>query len=152
MMTALRIFGFILISQAAGFIGAIATSNSVNTWYKDLIKPSFNPPSWIFGPVWTALYTCMGVASYLIWKEKGFGFPLYLFFIHLALNALWSIFFFGLKNPLLALFDIVLLWIMILALIIIFWRINKAAGTLMIPYILWVSFAMIFNFYLWRLN
>ncbi|MFA6605337.1 MAG: TspO/MBR family protein, partial [Patescibacteria group bacterium] len=121
-----------------------------------LNKPSFNPPSWIFGPVWTTLYILMGIALYLIWQEglkKAFVKNSFiLFIVNLVLNSLWSITFFGLQNPALAFLVIVLLWITILVLIIRFYRINKLASYLLIPYLLWVSFASVLNFSIWQLN
>ncbi len=144
----------IFICQAAGAIGSFFTANSIATWYTTLEKPAFNPPNWIFGPVWIFLYFLMGIALFLIWqqdlmpKRKAVIF----FFIQLALNALWSILFFGLKSPGLAFLEIVILWIAILFNIFQFSRISKMAAYLLIPYIFWVSFAAILNFSIWRLN
>ena len=144
----------ILIPFLASAIGGFFTSTSVSTWYVDLIKPSFNPPSWVFGPVWTALYLLMGIALYLIWVEKSnikksafiaFGAQMFL-------NALWSVLFFGLQKPLFAFVEIILLWAAILITIIYFYRINKNAAYFLIPYILWVSFAAVLNFSLYLLN
>ncbi|MFZ5980029.1 MAG: TspO/MBR family protein, partial [Candidatus Zixiibacteriota bacterium] len=112
-------------------------------------------PGWIFPPVWTALYIMMGVALWLVWKKGGFNkarIPIVVFFIQLLLNGLWSLFFFGLENPGLALVDIVLLWAMILVTMILFQRRNKSAGFLLLPYFLWVSFASVLNFTIWRMN
>jgi len=149
-------FIFILISQVAGLIGSIFTGPAIPTWYAALNKPGFNPPGWLFGPVWVILYTMMGLAAYLVYLKLGEGGfargALILFFIHLCFNSLWSILFFGLKSPGLALIEIILLWGMILALIIVFYPIDKRAAYLMLPYILWVSFAAILNFSIWRLN
>lgn len=147
---------FILISQAAGIIGSVFTSSAIPVWYATLNKPSFNPPGWLFGPVWVLLYTLMGIAAYLIWQKLGESNiargAIILFFVHLAFNALWSILFFGLHNPFLAFLEIILLWGMILALIILFYQVDKRAAYLFIPYILWVSFAAVLNFSIWRLN
>ncbi len=147
---------FILLSQAAGLIGSIFTGPAIPGWYAGLNKPGFNPPGWLFGPVWLILYTMMGLASYFVWQKWNSGslsrVALIIFFVHLALNALWSFLFFGLKNPQLAFFEIILLWVSILALIILFWAIDRRAAYLMIPYILWVSFAAVLNFSIWRLN
>lgn len=155
-MKYLQIALFIIISELAGIIGSVFTVSSVQTWYTTINKPSFNPPSWIFGPVWVTLYAMMGVASYLVWQkwsESGIAkIALVIFFVHLVFNALWSILFFGLQNPMLAFFEIIILWIMILALIILFYQVDKRAAYLMVPYILWVSFASVLNFYIWRLN
>jgi len=121
-----------------------------------LKKPSFNPPSWLFGPVWITLYTMMGVSLYLIWQKRGeikLAWPAIIFFlIHLAVNASWSIIFFGQKNIIGALILIVALWFMIVASIFLFYKINKTAAYLLVPYLLWVSFASILNYSLWRLN
>lgn len=150
-----KIIGFILISQLAGLVGGFFTSQSVGAWYQTLSKPAFNPPGWVFGPVWITLYALMGIASYLVWKKytgPGPNFALYLFFVHLAFNALWSFLFFGLENPFLAFVDIIVLWLMIAALTFFFWKISKPAAVLLIPYLAWVSFAGILNYFIWRLN
>ncbi|MDD2225128.1 MAG: tryptophan-rich sensory protein [Candidatus Shapirobacteria bacterium] len=140
----------ILITEGAGVIGSIATFSSVKTWYlTDLIKPSFNPPSWIFGPVWTLLFFLIGTALYLVWTKKN---NLFWFWVQLFLNILWSFLFFGLHSPLFALFEIVLLWFAILITIIKFWSFNKNAGILLLPYLAWVSFASFLNFSIARLN
>jgi tryptophan-rich sensory protein len=140
----------ILITEGAGIIGSIATFSSVKTWYlNSLIKPSFNPPSWLFAPVWTFLFFLMGVALYLVWTKKN---NLFWFWVQLLLNILWSFLFFGLHSPLFALFEIVLLWFAILITIIKFWSFNKNAGILLLPYLVWVSFASFLNFSIARLN
>lgn len=147
---------FVLISQSAGIIGSFFTVSSVSTWYQTINKPSFNPPSWIFGPAWITLYTFMGISSYLVWLKLGVNElakpALILFFIHLAFNAAWSIIFFGLKSPFWALVVIAILWIMIAVLIYMFFQIDRRAAYLMIPYLAWVSFASTLNFFIWRLN
>ncbi|PJC45221.1 TspO protein [Candidatus Pacearchaeota archaeon CG_4_9_14_0_2_um_filter_30_8] len=138
----------ILISQLAGIIGSLFTITSTNSWYTTIIKPSFNPPNWIFGPVWTLLYLLMGISLYLILttkKSKNRKIGLYLFFTQLVLNTLWSILFFGLHSPLAAFIEIILLWISILLTIKYFYKVNKKASYLLIPYILWVTFAAILN-------
>ena len=146
----------IFICQLAGIIGSIFTISSVTTWYLTLNKPLFNPPNWIFGPVWTILYTLMGISLYLIWKQgwkdKKVKFALMVFFIHLSLNSFWSILFFGLKILGLAFAEILLLWLLISYLIFLFAKINKLAGYLLIPYLVWVTFASILNFSVWTLN
>jgi translocator protein len=124
-------------------------------WYAGLEKPSWNPPGWIFAPVWTALYTMMAVAAWLIWKRGGFAVQLtalLLFLLQLSFNTLWSWLFFGRQQPALAFVDILLLWLSLLATTVAFWRINNIAGLLLVPYLLWVSFAAGLNFALWRLN
>lgn len=147
---------FVLISQFAGIVGSIFTVPAIATWYAKLTKPSFNPPGWIFGPVWILLYTMMGISAYLVWQKWGESgmarVGVMLFFVHLIFNALWSYLFFGLKNPMFAFFEIIVLWLMILAMIIIYYQINKTASYLLIPYIMWVSFASVLNFYIWKLN
>jgi len=147
---------FIIISQAAGIIGSIFTSPAIPGWYASLNKPSFNPPGWVFGPVWIILYTMMGLAAWLVWQKWGESglakTAVILFFIHLVFNTLWSFLFFGLQNPLLAFIEIIILWAMILALIILYYQLDKRAAYLMIPYLLWVSFAALLNFSIWRLN
>lgn len=145
----------ILIAQAAGIIGAAFTTASVATWYTEIAKPTWNPPNWIFGPVWISLYTLMGIAAFLVWRKKdtsGAKFALCIYGIQLALNALWSILFFGLKNPGLAFVEIIILFIFIIITTILFWRINPSAGILMIPYIAWVFFAGFLNYTIWLLN
>jgi tryptophan-rich sensory protein len=146
----------IIICLAVGGLGSFFTASSVGSWYQTLQKPPLNPPSWVFGPVWTTLYVLMGIALYLIWKqspldEKGrraFAW----FFIQLALNFLWSFFFFYLRQPGLAFFEIIFLW---LAIAITMWNFSlksSLAAWLLFPYIAWVSFAMYINFTIWRLN
>jgi len=145
----------IVIAQLAGLLGSIFTVSSIKTWYVLLEKPFFSPPGWLFGPVWVLLYTLMGIAAYLVWQKrqtKGAKSALWLYVIHLIFNALWSIIFFGMKNPGLAFFEILILWGLILAVALKFSKIDKSAGLLFIPYILWVSFAAILNFSVWMLN
>ncbi len=140
----------------AGVVGSIYTMQSVKTWYPVLHKPWFNPPSWVFGPVWTLLFILMGVALYLVWKKglkkKKVCEALALFAVQLILNVTWSYFFFGRRNPLLALVQIVVLWGSILVTTKKFLSIDKTAGYLMTPYLLWVSFAVILNFSIVLLN
>lgn len=125
-------------------------------WYAQLAKPAFNPPSWVFAPAWLTLYTLMGISFYIIWlhqeRIKDSRLLIGLFLMHLALNFLWSIFFFGLKNPFIAFLDISVLWIMILALATLFYRARKIAGWLLVPYFLWVTFAGVLNLSIWLMN
>jgi tryptophan-rich sensory protein len=124
-------------------------------WYQHLEKPFLTPPDWVFGPVWTFLYVLMGVAAWLVWQRYGFVrafWPLSLFIGQLALNALWSYLFFGLKNPGLAFLDIIALWLTLLATFINFWQYHTPAGQLLFPYFLWVTFAAYLNLQFWRLN
>jgi tryptophan-rich sensory protein len=142
---------------AVGYLSSIATQSSVETWFPTLKKPFFNPPSWLFAPVWSLLYIMMGIAAGLVWdkinsKPEEVKKALVFFVIQLALNALWSILFFGLKNPLLALIEIVLLWLLIYETFSKFSRINKLAGNLFVPYLLWVAFAAVLNASIWWLN
>jgi len=140
----------ILICELAGMVGSIFTVSSVKTWYvTNLVKPSFNPPSWVFGPVWTTLFLLMGVALYLVWQKKKIS---KWFWIQLILNILWSGLFFGLKRPDLAFLEIIILWITILKTIVDFKKVNKSASWLLIPYLLWVSFAAFLNLAIVRLN
>ncbi len=145
----------ILICLSAGFIGSFFTASSIPTWYAGIAKPSFNPPGWIFGPVWTILYVLMGVSLFLVIKN-GFSkknkTALNYFSVQLILNALWSILFFGLKNPLLAFIEIIFLWFFILMTILSFYKISKWASYLLVPYLLWVSFASVLNYFIWMLN
>lgn len=132
-----------------GIVGSFFTISAIPTWYAGLNKPVFSPPNWVFGPVWTILYILMGISLYLVWQKKKIP-PV--FWVQLILNALWSTIFFGLKNPGLALVDIIALWIAIILTIKSFYKINKFAGKLLIPYFLWVSFATILNLFTVPLN
>lgn len=140
---------FIVISLATGFLGSLATASSVDTWYVTLNKPAFTPPGWIFAPVWTLLYIFMGIAAFLVWKSEGLksrkNLALGIFFFQLILNFLWSVFFFGLQAPALALADIFFLWLAIIIMMGYFFKLSRAAGYLLVPYILWVSFASVLN-------
>jgi tryptophan-rich sensory protein len=151
-----RLVATIAACQAAGAIGTIATRNAFDAWYPALNKPPFNPPNWIFGPAWTVLYTLMGVALDRVSRQDGMPGEVRLaqtiFGIQLALNALWSLLFFGARSPLAALIEIVLLWIAIVATIVAFARISKLAALLLIPYLLWVTFATVLNAEIWRRN
>lgn len=144
----------IAICEAAGGIGALFTTPAIGGWYASLIKPSFNPPNWIFGPVWTTLFALMGIALYLVWRKKDptRHFALSLFALQLVLNVLWSIIFFGWHSLAGASWEIVLLWISIALTLAVFWKIEKAAGYLLVPYLAWVSFAAILTFSILKLN
>lgn len=143
----------IFVCLLAGIIGSVFTYPAIGSWYAFLEKPFFAPPNWLFGPAWTTLYFLMGVSLYLVWKtkskQKGFialkNEALNIFYTQLALNALWSIIFFGLKSPSLAFVEILLMWVLIAATICKFSKISKAASYLLIPYLLWVSFATLLN-------
>lgn len=138
------------------FIPAIIGSQfGPGEWYQTLTKPEWNPPNWIFGPVWTLLYLLMGISVWIIWKNYGLktaAVPLTFFIAQLVLNALWSWFFFGLENVGLAFIDIVALWTLILITLILFWKLNTLSGVLLLPYIAWVSFATVLNYNIWQLN
>jgi len=144
----------IILCLSAGFLGSFFTITSVGSWYSEINKPFFNPPNWIFGPVWTTLYILMGISLYLIWtnKNKKKETAIKLFFTQLILNSLWSILFFGLQSPLLAFIEIIILWVAILLTIMKFHKISKTSAYLLVPYLLWVSFASILNLSIYLLN
>lgn len=146
----------IIVSNLAGVIGSLFTSPSIPGWYSQLNRPSFNPPSWVFAPVWTTLYLLMGVSAFFVWK-KGFDrrdvrIALGIFLTQLFLNSIWSIIFFSLHSPFGAFVEIIFLWSAILLTVVYFWKISKPAAYLLLPYIFWVSFAAFLNFFIWQLN
>lgn len=144
--------GWLVLCFAAASMGAFFGPGA---WYASLQKPSWNPPGWLFGPVWTALYTMMAVAAWLVWRQDGWGRqrkPLTMFLIQLALNALWTPLFFGWHLIGVAFFEIVLLWVAIATTLTAFRSVSRAAAWLLAPYLAWVSFAAALNFTLWRLN
>lgn len=164
----------IVVSELAGIIGSAFTTPSIAGWYAGLAKPALNPPAWVFGPVWTTLFALMGISAFLIWssyakatedKKKGIKIALFLFGIQLVLNTLWSIIFFGLYSPGGALIEIIFLWLAIAATILTFAKISppssstwtlegqgKLAAWLLVPYILWVTFAAYLNWSIYVLN
>ena len=148
----------IVICEAAGLLGSVFTISAIPTWYAMLVKPALNPPSWIFAPVWTTLYILMGIAAFLVWhkwrthRKRDVKIALAVFAVQLALNALWSIVFFGLHSPAWALVNIVALWLAIVWTMIAFAKISRLAMYLLVPYIVWVSFAAYLNFAIWALN
>ena len=146
----------IAIPLGVGAVGGFATSSSVSSWYLTLTKPPWNPPSWVFGPVWTLLYILMGLAAWLVWRlgasDPKVRAALILFGVQLVFNLLWSVLFFGLRSPGWALLEIVLLWALILATLVAFYRLRPAAGWLLVPYQLWVTFATVLNATIWSLN
>jgi len=156
MATVVRLVISIATPLAVGGLSGIATARGVQEWYPSLAKPVFNPPAWIFGPVWTALYIMMGVAAFLVWdrgwRRPGVRHALAVFAAQLVLNVLWSALFFGARSPVAALVDIFALWLGILASIILFARVSKAGAVLMVPYLLWVSFATVLNVAIVALN
>lgn len=156
MREVLRFAASIALCEGVGLVAGALTAEGVRGWYAGIEKPSFTPPGWIFGPVWTILYLMMGTALYLVWRRWD-GSPavrtaLAVFGVQLLLNGLWSLLFFGMRNPLAGLIEIVALWAAILATIALFWRISRPAGALLMPYALWVTFAAVLNWSLYRLN
>lgn len=146
---------FLIACLAAGFIGSLFTSTSVNSWYADLEKPAFKPPSRLFAPVWTTLYVLMGISGWLVWRKRGeldIRFPLTLFIVQLILNSFWSIIFFGLQQPGWAFLEIIILWLFIALYAAVALRISKAASLLFLPYIAWTGFAAVLNCAFWTLN
>lgn len=151
----LLIIPSILLPLIVGFIGSLFTTPYIDTWYAQLNKPFFNPPNWIFSPVWTTLFILMGVAFFIILKKKNSAKKtraILAFFIQLILNLSWSFIFFFLKNPGFAFLEIIILFLAILCTMLYFSRLSKLSAYLLIPYIAWVSFAAILNFYIWQLN
>jgi benzodiazapine receptor len=146
----------IIACQCAGLIGSVFTTPNIPTWYAALEKPFFTPPNWLFAPAWITLYVLMAIAAFLIWRKgfahKGVKCALIVFLVQLVLNALWSVVFFGLQSPLWGMVVILALWVAILLTIIKFFKLSVAAGSLMLPYILWVSFASVLNISIWILN
>jgi len=144
----------VVVCYAAAAIGGLATDGSVSGWFQTLKRPSFQPPDWLFGPVWTVLYGLMAVAAWLVYLKTGRvrSTPMTLFMIQLVLNVAWSIIFFGLHRPGLAVFDIIALLSAIIATTVAFWRVSTTSGVLMLPYLAWVMFASALNISLWHLN
>jgi tryptophan-rich sensory protein len=146
--------GWLLVSFAAAAVGGVASANAAD-FYQQLVRPGWAPPPWLFGPVWSVLYLMMGIAAFLVWRERGFRgarAALTLFIVQLAVNGLWSWLFFAWRRGALAFGEILLLWVLIAATIVAFWRVKPLAGALLIPYLLWVSFATALTWAVWRLN
>jgi benzodiazapine receptor len=146
----------IVLCELAGVVGSVFTFPSIGTWYASLEKPGFNPPNWLFAPVWIVLYALMGVSLGLVWN-KGVGdrrarVGMMVFGVQLVLNVLWSVVFFGAESLIYGWGIIVVLWFAIAFTIVLFYRVNKVAGLLLVPYICWVTVATILNYYLWILN
>jgi tryptophan-rich sensory protein len=154
MLTYLKLIISVAIPLVAGFAGSLFTSQSLEDWYPALRKPFFTPPNWLFFPVWTTLFVLMGIACYLVWQRNfaGHRVVLYLYCLQLVANVMWSWFFFGLRRPEWALVDILVLWVLILACIVSFYRISHLAGYLLLPYLGWVSLASFLNYFIVRLN
>jgi benzodiazapine receptor len=149
------LIGFIALCLGAGGLGAVATTPEIDGWYQTINKPAWNPPNAVFGPVWTTLFVLMALAAWLVWKPAGAeaaAQPLTWFAFQLVLNMGWSWIFFGLHQPGWAFVEIVLLWLAIVFTTVAFFRRSQAAGWLMTPYLVWVSFASVLNFVIWRLN
>ncbi len=151
-----RLIVSVLICQLAGAVGSVFTVTSIDSWYAAIEKPAFNPPSWVFSPVWIILYALMGISLYLVWEEglerKEVKVGIFVFGLQLALNILWSFLFFGLQSPFYAFMEIILLWLSIFLTIVLFGKISKTASLLLVPYLLWVSFAALLNYRIWVLN
>jgi translocator protein len=146
----------VAIPIAVGAISGFFTVTGVQSWYQTINKPSWNPPNWIFGPVWTTLYVMMGIALYLIWKSDSSDMlkktAIILFAVQLTLNFFWSFIFFNQEQPGWALVEIIVMWVFILVTIFAFAQVSKPAAWLLVPYISWVSFATILNYTIWKLN
>ena len=151
-----RLIISLTVCLLVGFAGSLVTFPSVESWYSTLQKPFFSPPNWLFAPVWTLLYILMGIAAYLVWREnlkkKSVKKALFVFVFQLVLNFLWSFIFFGLRSPLFALGEIIILWMAIVVTIKAFQSVNKYASWLLVPYLLWVSFAAVLNGAIFILN
>lgn len=145
----------VVVAEGAGILGSVFTAKNIPGWYATLSKPSWTPPSWLFGPVWTALFALMGIAAALVWEKRdapGASLALSAYAAQLLLNVLWSALFFGMRRPDLAFVEIILLLAAIVLTAVLFWRIDPRAGALMLPYIAWVSFASVLNFAVARMN
>jgi tryptophan-rich sensory protein len=141
--------GLIVVTFCAPLAGIFSPPGE---WYASLNKPEWNPPPWIFGPVWTALYLMMAIAAWLVWRRDGWRRPLWLYFTQLALNAAWTPIFFGAREIGWALVVILVLWAVILVTLLAFLRVSRPAGSMLVPYLAWVFFASVLNFTLWRMN
>jgi tryptophan-rich sensory protein len=145
---------FLVVVFVAAALGSLATTSSLDPWYANLDKPTWTPSGAVIGIVWSVLYPLMGIAAWLVWRQVGWTLsaPLLLFASQLAVNVLWSVVFFGLQNPALGFVIIGILWAMIFATLIAFWRVTLWAGLLFVPYIVWVTIAGTLNFFLWQMN
>ena len=151
----LGLFAFVILCLAVSGIGGVITATSVDAWYQILEKPPFNPPDWVFAPVWTTLYILMGIAAWRVWRLRSFevtGKALAVFALQLGLNLVWSFLFFGLQRIDLALVEIVILLCAIITNMVMFWQIDRLAGLLFVPYAVWVAYATVLNASLWLLN
>jgi tryptophan-rich sensory protein len=148
----LGLIAFVALCFGVSVLGSRATGPALAAWYPALRKPSWTPPGWVFGPVWTLLYPLVAVAGWMAWREGRARFGPLVYLLQLALNAAWPWFFFGQRRPDLALVCVVALWVAILATVVAFWRVSRAAASLMLPYLAWVAFAAALNHAIWRLN
>ena len=149
------LIAFVAVCFGAAALGNLFSGGRMDGWYEALRKPAFTPPGWIFGPVWTLLYACMGIAAWLVWQRRGFrraALPLGLFAAQLAMNAAWTPLFFGLRSPAAAMVDLAALWVLIALTTARFFPISRLAGWLMAPYLAWTTFAAALNLAIWRLN
>ena len=152
LIAALQLAATVGLCLWVGLVGSLVTMPNLPGWYAGLAKPTWTPPDWLFGPVWTTLYCLMGVAAWLVWRRVGWSRPLAWFAVQLLLNAVWSWLFFGLHSPFAGLIDIVLLWAAIAATVLAFWHVSRLAAILMLPYWAWVSYAVALNFAIWQMN
>jgi len=151
----LKFIGAVLICQLVGASGGFFTAMSVKTWYQQINKPFFNPPNWLFAPVWTMLFLLMGISLYLVWQKQGqqpIKKAITIFALHFLVNIVWSMAFFGLRSPLAGLIVIIILLIMIIWTMVEYYKISKLASLLFIPYLLWSSFATLLNASIYYLN
>jgi benzodiazapine receptor len=149
------LFLCLILCYGVAAIGGFFTAGAIHDWYPKLAKPAWNPPSWVFGPVWTLLYGMMAIAVWLVWlrrRDKSITIPIVLFLVQLLFNAIWSPLFFGLHRLDIAFVDIVLLWLALAATVWLFLKCRRTAGVLLVPYLIWVSFAVALNFSIWQLN
>ncbi|MCA9364997.1 MAG: tryptophan-rich sensory protein [Candidatus Moranbacteria bacterium] len=150
------LFLWVLFSLSAGFLGSFATVTGPGSWYSLIEKPLWNPPSWVFGPVWTTLFVLIGAASFLVWRQHDRSHLVFVglgvFFFQFVLNILWSYLFFAFQNLFVAFVEIVILWLMIVLMIVLFFRVRTLAGWFLVPYLFWVTFVAFLNFTIWQLN
>ena len=147
------LLAFILVTLLVGVAGNVFSEPNIPTWYAGLAKPDFNPPNWVFAPVWTTLYVVMAIAAWRVWRITGTKAPeMWAWMIQLTLNFLWSAIFFSLHLLLLALVEMAAMWLAIAVTAVLFWRRDPLAGLLMLPYLAWVSFAFALNYAIWQLN
>ena len=147
-----RYISLIVFLLLTTLVASIAGAFTPGEWYAELNKPEWNPPNWLFGPVWSVLYLFIAIAGWLVWRAKGFGLALFLWFLQLLLNGAWSYFMFGENQIDTAMVDLVLMWVAIVAFMITAWRLSKLAVLLFLPYLAWVTFAGVLNYTLLQLN